>query len=228
MKKLVMSALLLGALSQAAGCIFVSSDDTVDDTGAIDVAWSLADGGCELADTATINALLSGDSTPYRDIYDCVDGGGITQDLPLGEYEVWVDFTNGSGGDLVAQSTSDLVLLDSPGDLVVLDPFLVNMSNGYFDVGWTFSGGESCADYTGEDGISVLATEVGNPSNSFDDIFDCEDGYGVTGEYSIGDYTIATSIIDGQGAVIGEAPDVTESIFHGNEFVVIDVVISPI
>ena len=231
MKKLVMSALMLGGLSQAAGCIFVTSDDTTSDTAAIDVGWSLADGGCELAGTATINAQLVGDSTPYRDIYDCVDGSGITQDLPLGTYDVWVDLTDDSDF-LVAQSESVQIVLDQAGDFPTAD-FAINMTNGYFDVGWTFAGGTaSCADYVGEDGVSVLSTEVGNASNAFDDVFDCEenDGVtqaGVTAVIPVGVYTLSVAIIDGTGAALGSAPATQAEIDYGNEFEVVDVVISP-
>jgi len=218
-----MSALALGAMSQAAGCIFVTDDD--DDTGTIDVGWVLADGGCGDADTATINALLDGDSTPYKDIYNCTDGSGLTQDLPLGSYLVWVDMTNGSGGALVAQSESVEIDIDTAGQLAIAD-FAINMSNGYFDVGWSFSGGDTCASFAGEDGVSVLSTEVGNPAGAYDDVFDCEDTFGVTAEIPVGDYTVSVAIINGNGAALGEAPDETVSIDHGNEFVQFDVVIA--
>ena len=225
MKKLVMSALVLGALSQAAGCIFVTDDG--DETGSIDVAWTLADGGCADADTATINALLTGDSTPYKDIYNCSDGSGLTQDLPLGTYTVWVDMTNGSGGSLVAQSEAVDITLGTDGQLATAD-FAINVTNGYVDAGWTFSNGESCANYVGENGISVLSTEVGNGANAYDDVFDCEDGFGTTAEIpAFLDYTVVVSIIDGNGAVLGDAPAETITIDHGNEFVVLDVVIAP-
>jgi hypothetical protein len=215
-----MSALVLGAMSQAAGCIFVVDDD---DTAAVDVTWSLADGSCSDADTATINALLDGDSTPYLDIYDCADGGGITQDLPLGTYDVWVDMTSGS--TLVAQSESAEITLDSNGQLAEAI-FAINVTNGYFDVGWTFSNGDTCSTIAGQDGVSVLSTEVGNPAGAFDDVFDCTDNFGTTAEIPVGDYTVSVAVIDGNGDALGDAPDETVSIDHGNEFVVFDVVIT--
>jgi hypothetical protein len=224
MKKLVMSALMLGVLSQAAGCIFVTDDDG--ETAAMDVGWVLEDGSCGgPVNTATINALLDGDSTPYKDIYDCADGSGITQDLPLGHYTVWVDLTDGSGGQLMAQSESFETDLVTQDQLVVAD-FTINVTNGFFDVGWTFAGGDTCADAVGEDGISVLSTEVGNPSGAFDDLFDCEDGFGVTFPIPVGEYTISTAIINANGEALGDAPPVTEVIDHGNEFVTVDVVIT--
>lgn len=224
MKKLVKSALLLGVLSQAAGCIFVTDDGG--ETATIDVAWTLEDGGCDgPVNTATINALLDGDSTPYKDIYDCADGGGVTSDLPLGSYTVWVDLTDGSGGQLMAQSESYETDLVTDGQLGTAD-FLINVTNGFFDVGWSFSGGATCATAVGEDGVSVLSTEVGNPSGAFDDIFDCEDGFGVTAPIPVGDYTVAVAVIDASGASLGSAPTEQKSIDHGNEFEVFDVVIT--
>ena len=221
MKKLVMSALVLGVASQAAGCIFVTEDDT----GQMDVAWTLADGSCADADTATINAQLVGDSTPYKDIYNCSDGGGLSQDLPLGTYTVWVDLTDGSGGALIAQSEAVDITLDHGGQLATAD-FAIDVTQGYIDAGWTFAGGNSCADYVGENGISVLSTEVGNGANAFDDTFDCEPGFGTTAEIpAFTDYTVVVSIIDGNGAVLSDAPAETVTIDHGNEFVPVDVVI---
>jgi len=223
MNKLVKSALVLGVLSQAAGCIFVTSDD---ETAAIDVSWSLSGGGCDsVVDTATINALLDGDSTPYKDIYNCSDGGGLTQDLPLGHYTVWVDLTASSNNQLIAQSEAGDVNLSTDGQLATAN-FGINVTNGFFDVGWSFSGGDSCATATGQDGVSVLSTEVGNPSGAYDDIFTCTDGFGTTAEIPVGDYTVSVAVIDGNGAALGDAPEETVTIDHGNEYVPIDVVIT--
>lgn len=128
MKKLVMSALVLGAASQAAGCIFVTDDG--DEVAAIDVAWTLSGGGCDAeVNTATINAQLAGDSTPYKDIYDCTAGSGTIADLPLGTYTVWVDLTDTNGDTLYSQSEAVSITLNSDGQLAAAD-FAINVKIG--------------------------------------------------------------------------------------------------
>ena len=77
MKKLVISALLLGAL-QATGCIFVS-DDTGDDvppdgTATINASWEIEDDGQAAAcppgaTTAALNSHLSGRADPFVDLF---------------------------------------------------------------------------------------------------------------------------------------------------------------
>lgn len=214
MKKLVMSALALGALSQAAGCIFVSDDDDPDPGNAsVDATWTLTGGDCGVADTVSINALRAGDTQPYRDLYDCVDGAGVATDLPPGSYEVWLDFTESNGDILWAQSAAvQLTLLG--GDVLEAD-FTVAMDNGYFDASWEFVGGGSCASVPGEDGVSVLST-ISGTTDAFDDIFNCEDGLApniaTTALLPSADYTVSVAIIDADGAALGSSPDIQDTV----------------
>jgi hypothetical protein len=231
-----MSALVLGALSQAAGCIFVSDDTAGDDIGgdgtaSIDVTWVLQDSfvddgviaGCAGAGTATVYAQLGSD-TPYTDIFDCVDGGGTSMDLPLGTYTVWVEITNDAGTALFAQSETATVNLTTDGQLATAVYDIENV-NGFFDVVWTFANGESCADAVGEDGISILAT-LGGTTEATDDLYDCEDGGATTPAVPIGSYVVEVYIIDANNLSLGGAPEIQTSIDYGNEFVELDPVIT--
>src|SRR5262245_27855991 len=101
MKKLVMSALMLGAFSLSTGCIFVS-DDTGDDTGddviegvgTLDVTWAISP-GCQPGTGASVTIVSdNGFDEPFEDTYDCDDGGGLAEDLPLGDYDVWLVVEN--------------------------------------------------------------------------------------------------------------------------------------
>jgi hypothetical protein len=223
MKKLVIPAILLGAL-QAAGCIFVSSDDTTTDgIATIDVSWTLEDDGAPAscpagATTAAINAHLSGRADPFVDLYNCDDLGGVADELPLGDYTVWVDFTDDSGAVLYAQSEAVNITLDTDGEVATAN-FRVDMYNGFFDISWEIAGG-SCASVT-NDGVSVLSTLSGT-TEGIDDVFSCSDGeapaIATTGALLIGDYVIAVALLDNDLA-IGEAPEIQESIAFGNEFV---------
>ena len=230
MKKLVMSALLLGAL-QATGCIFVASDDTGDDvpdgTGSIDVAWTLEDAGnpasCPAgATTGAINAHLEGRADPFVDLFNCSDLGGVATDLPLGNYTVWVDFTDDSGATLFAQSEAVNVTLDTDGEVITAN-FRVDVANGFFDVSWEISG--STCDPT--ESVSVLST-VGGTTEAYDDIYVCTDGEApnvvTTAPLPIADYVVSVSLLDSNDLSIGSADPIQESILFGNEFVDLGVV----
>jgi hypothetical protein len=234
-----MSALVLGGLSQAAGCIIVSDDDPdVVETAAVQVTWDLVNGGdpagCPAgATTAAINALRAGDADPYVFLYDCADGTGATvdefgdYDLPLDSYDVWVDLTDDSGAVLYAQSELATINLDQPGELATAI-YTIDVANGFFDVAWTLESSSgsalTCADVGGEDGVSVLST-ISGTTEAFDDLFDCENGGGTTFELPIADYTVAVSIIDDPdgpgpqaGVSLGDADIIQTSIDYGNQF----------
>ncbi|MCA9677569.1 MAG: hypothetical protein KC464_21275 [Myxococcales bacterium] len=226
MKKLVISAIALAALSQAAGCIFVS-DDTGDDvpagTGTVTASWTLYDDqattGCPAGgDTAAIYAQRAGDATPYVDLYDCVDGTGSAMDLPLGDYTVWVEIGDGSG--FVAQSQPAAISLATDGQVTTAF-FEIDVYNGFFDVSWTINGG-SCSTIA-NNGVSVLSTASGTTSG-VDDVFDCADGenpaIATTGALPVADYVISVALLESGGnAAIGQADEIQESITFGNEFV---------
>lgn len=228
MKKLVISALLLGAL-QATGCIFVS-DDTGDDvpggTATINASWVVLDDDVENAacppgaTTAALNSHLSGRTDPYVDLFDCEDLAGSATELPLGSYTVWIDFTDTSGSTLFAQSEAVSINLDSDGE-VATAAFRVDGYNGFLDISWVIAG-SSCAGVADEDGVSVLSTLAGT-TQGVDDIFLCTDGespaIATTGALTIGSYVVAVALLNTNQQAIGEAPDITTRIDYGNEFV---------
>lgn len=226
MKKLVIPALLFGAMS-ATGCIFVSDDNgddvIVDGTATIDVEWLLEDDGAAAAcpagaTTAAIHAQAASDGEVFTDLYDCADGGGITTDLPLDTYTVWVELTDDSGAALYAQSEAADITLDLDGEVAVAS-FRIDVNNGFFDVSWEIAG-SSCASTDG--GVSVLSTLAGT-TTGVDDIFNCTDGeapnVATTGALPIGDYVIDVTLLDLQDQVIGEAPTEQATIEYGNQFV---------
>jgi hypothetical protein len=233
MKKLVIPALLLGAL-QATGCIFVSDDDT-EDTASINVSWNLvsdgAPAGCPAgATTAAVNAQRGGAGSPFVDLFDCADGAGFADDLPLDTYTVWVDFTDDSGNVTYAQSEAADVNLDTPGEQANA-AFTVDVDNGFFDVQWEIAGG-GCASVAGENGVGVLSTHT-TTTMGYDDKFNCEDGETgtvTTGALPIGDYEVILSILDAQDASLGDSALIPDSIDFGNQFKLLNdgpVVITP-
>ena len=214
MKKLVMSALLLGAL-QATGCIIQSDDsgdDVPDGTATINVAWSIEDEGqdaeCPIgATTAAFNSHLAGRADPFVDLFDCADLAGVAEDLPAGDYDLWIDFTDDSGATLYGQSgIASVTLFDED---VADASFRVENFTGYFDISWTISG-SNCVSSDG--GVSVLSTLAGT-TLGIDDIFLCEDGespaIATTGGLQMGDYVVAVALLNSEDQAIGDAPDVT-------------------
>jgi len=231
MKKLVIPALLLGAL-QATGCIFVSDDDT-EDTATINVSWTLvsdgAPAGCPAgANTAAVNAQRDGQGSPYVDLFDCSDLSGFADDLPLGTYTVWIDFTDG-GSSLYAQSQAAEITLDTPGEQASAS-FEVDVDNGFFDVSWEIhsaGGGTGCASVA-QNGVGVLSTLAGTVEG-VDDKFTCAAGespaIATTPALPIGDYTVVLSLLEpGTDASMGDSDAISTSIDYGNQFVDLGVV----
>lgn len=236
MKNLVMSALVLGALTQAAGCIFVS-DDTTDGTGSIDATWNLNDtytddgvtAGCDGATGVIINVRAAGTTgePDFTDFFEggCSDGGGGTAtDIPLGSWDVWVDIVETDRDSaLYMESEIGTVNLDSDGDTSSVI-FEIENVNGFFDVAWTLSGAAtSCSQVPGEDGVGVLTTLVGTQEGLDERFPNCEDGSGVTYALPIGPYVVVVDLLNSARQSLGTSGPINSEIQIGNEFVLLDV-----
>lgn len=235
MKNLVLSALCLAGLSQAAGCIIVSDDAPPSDgTGDIDVTWALkssdASGnpipvGCPAGgDTVTIFAQL-GDDTPYSDTFFCADGGGTATRLPPGQYAVWVRITDNTRTQVFAESGAFLAnVADGAITPITVDVFT---DRAFFQATWFLTRGASgttCA-AEGATHVSILATVSGGSNGFDDDRNTCQAGEteGVpavtTTPVPFGEYTVVVSALNSAGLSIGDsAPLTRESLDYGNEY----------
>ncbi len=242
MKRLILSALVLGAASQAAGCIIVSDDDPVGDAR---VSWNLVsadqDGntipaGCPAgADSAIVYSLPEGapPGDAYVDKFDCAAGSGVADLLPPKRYQVWVRLTSFDEAILYAESGS--LLADVADGAVTPVGFDVYVDHAFYTVDWTLSptaGGQvSCSQVVGEDGVSILATHTGG--SFIDTVVDCESGEAGTAvaitdplPSSVGpggsQYTVAISLLNAQQQSIGDAPPIAASpdraLNYGNEY----------
>lgn len=239
MKNLVLSALLIAAVSQAAGCIIVGGDD---DTGAVNTSWTLtsadANGNaiaavCPVGATSAIIYSLAvgapvGDA--YIDKYLCGDGGGQAADLPAGDYYVWVRLTDTSETIRYAESGSQIVHVSAGG--AASAPFSIMVDHAYYLVGWALvppgGGSLACSQVVGENGVSITATDGGGAL--LDTVVDCEVGEGGLQTYSRplpsslsgAQYTIAISLLDANDNSIGDAPTIpasaANSLDYGNEY----------
>lgn len=238
MKRLILTALLVGAASQAAGCIIVADDDN---TGDAQVSWDLLSAdqngnpiaaGCPSgATSAIIYSLLEGAPAgdAYIDKYNCADGAGAASDLPEGRYLIWVRLTDTSENTLFAESGS--LVTDIAAGAVTPVNQDIYVDHAFFTVGWTLTAGgvnASCAQIAGQDGVSLLATHTGG--SFIDTIVNCDAGEGglktttdplpssLNGEQ----YTMSVSLLNAQQQAIGTAPTIAASadraLNYGNEF----------
>lgn len=239
MKNLILSALVIGAASQAAGCIIVSDND---DTGDALVTWALlsadANGtaipaGCPSGATSAIIYALP-DGAPagdaYIDKYDCAAGGGAAADLPEGRYLVWVRLTDTSEATLYAESGSLITDIRAGSSTAVDHSIFVD--HAFYQLSWTLNptggGSVNCSQVVGEDGVSIAGTSGGGAL--IDDVVDCEEGLSpastITSPWpsslSGAQYTIAVSLLNAQQQSIGDAPTIPanpdRALDYGNEY----------
>lgn len=223
MKNLVLSAMLVGAASQLAGCIIVA-DDTTDTTGDLDVGWALSStdlnnnnavvpGSCP-GNTVTVHAERAGD-TPYTSKLNCVDGSGPFLDLPEGTYTVWMEITDASGVTKFAQSAEQTVTVT--GGTVTPVDFSLFSDRAFFAASWnlTRQGAPTTCAAVSADKVSILATEAGG-SNGFDDDHNpCTAGEGnniaiTTTPVPVGRaYTVVVAALNAQGLSIGDSAPIT-------------------
>ena len=220
MNKLALTALLSAMLLQVAGCIITTDDDPVG--ASFDVAWQLSD-GCPTSDAAAeVIAQDRATNERFTDIYNCVDGAGVTALLPLGDYDVWVEITDFNGDTLLAQSNSVSASLNVDGDIVPVSIAAFPGSAGFFGLTWSLVDDSSGAALTCADvfsgGVALTAT-LANTTDFVDNVWDCEDGQGVTAPIALGTYTVVVSVLDESDLSLGDSVPVDESLTFGNELV---------
>ena len=225
MKKLVFAALMLGGIAQATGCI-ITSDDDDDDTAQFEITWNLTAGDtdaaitCADASVASIGVIsqLTG-GQDWIDLYDCIDGYNATAPLPLGDFTVWVEALD-AGDNMIAQSNSQVATLDVGGELVPLT-YTFPVDGGFMALTWALwdydTGDPETCTGVGSGGVGVLSTVVGS-TDAFDDLFDCEDGEGITGKLPIDQYTVVVDILDTADppGSLGQSQPRTVDIEYGN------------
>ena len=218
MNKLALSALLVGGLFQATGCIITTDDG--DEFGSFNVTWQ-STGACPADAAAEVISQNRATNEVFTDIYFCTDGVGSTASLPLGDYDVWVEITSDDGSALFAQSNALSASLNFDGDFVGVDLPTFPMDEGYFGLTWSLldGGGNAltCAEvFSG--GVDIVATSA-STSEAIVDVFNCEDGSAVSAEYPIDTYTIVVDVLDENDAALGSSVARDESITFGNELV---------
>ena len=239
MKNLVLGSLIAIAVSQSAGCIIESNDDTY-----ITASWSIK----HFANNTVIScppgfttaALYSqpanSDGTlvgsPAIDLFDCSANIGTSGPLAPGLYLSWIEIANDNNTAVYAQSLSTPVDT-SPGDQAA--SFQILEDGGYFQMQWALKGATSnqplscaqagVASNGGSAGIQLQAFVSGS-STSSSDIFNCEDGVGVTDPYLTGAYDVLVDAINPNP--VGSAPTISSSIQAPNKVTNLGTVTIPI
>ncbi|HEX5061865.1 MAG TPA: DUF4215 domain-containing protein [Kofleriaceae bacterium] len=154
--------------------------------------------------------------TVIIDLFDCSSGAGTSAPLPAGVYQSWVEIADHNNTTVYAKSLSavvDVTFSDKTLNVQILS------DGGYFQLAWVLRGATSnntltCAQAGAAGGLEAVGTDVSNASNSVSDIWNCADGFGITGGYEAATYTISVSALNGQDASIGTAPALTNKVIN--------------
>ena len=225
MNKFVYTALALGGLTHAAGCVIVTSD-----SGDLDVAWEIQGeydygDGCDQIEAPSVDVFVEDLSSGTVDVFgpfDCSSGGVLVENLSTGDYLVYADAVD-SAGRIFGRSTAERATVR--GGSIVEAPIL-GFENGRFEGTWLITDAdtntaETC-DWAGAGGVSILSTVAGSGGTGFDDIFSCpasaDEGDVRTSPLPLGDYTISVSILEeGTDAALGISDPRNDSLdFHGH------------
>jgi hypothetical protein len=222
MKRFVLASLIALAASQAAGCIITSGDDSGGDA-FITATWKLRSEATNTIapcppgyDTAALyNQPVDGNlnpvGSPIIDLFNCSAGRGTSAPLPPTVYLSWIEIADHNNTSVYAKTTSavvDVTVTDKTFDTQIL------VDGGYFMLAWNLQGAATnapltCASAGAAGGVSVIGTHVTTPSNSNEDLFNCEDRRGITAGYTTGQYTVSVAALNAADASIGTAPTLT-------------------
>jgi hypothetical protein len=219
MNKLAITALLVGGLFQATGCI-ITTDDGGDEAAFFDVAWAVSP-GCPDGGAAQVVALDVNTQQMFTNVYDCIDGAGVTNPVPLGDYQVWVEIRSNDLATLFAQSLAVNASVTLDGETAVVDVPSFPLDDGFFAFTWNLTDGGgaplSCTD-AGSGGVRIGATLADTTSAEFN-IYDCEAGEGVTNPLPVGLHTVVVDVMDTNDASIQSSEAEEATIDFGNHLV---------
>lgn len=239
MKNLVLGSLIAALASQAAGCIIESNNDTY-----VSASWSIkhlqnntvlpCPPGFTTA--ALYDQPVNSDGTlvgsPTIDLFDCAAGAGTSGPLSPGLYLSWIEIANDNNTSVYAKSLSTPIDT-TPGDQAA--SFTILEDGGYFQLQWLLKGATTNSTLTcaqagvasngGSAGIQLQAFVSGS-NTSASDIFNCEDGTGVTDPYLKGSYDVLVDAINPNP--VGSAPTISSSITAPNNVTNLGTVTIPI
>jgi cysteine-rich repeat protein len=170
-------------------------------------------------DTAAVySQLVDANGTaigsPTIDLFNCADGTGTITPLYQGVYLTWIAITNTNGSLTYAQSTSAYVDLSTGDKTFSAD---IYEDGGYFAWKWNLQGAASnnpltCAQ-AGATSADLLST-VTSGTQSYDDVFTCTDGQGITSALPAGSYTVSMSALNSSDQALGTPVNMTNKLIQ--------------
>jgi hypothetical protein len=246
MKNLVLGSLIAVLASQAAGCIIETDDSTY-----VTASWSIKKienntivPSCppNITTAALYSQPVQPDGTMVGpaivDLFDCNAFSGTSSGLAPGLYLNWIDLATDNNSSLYAKSLApdfnDDGFPDNT-DMTVDNSLHFDLydDGGYFDVSWALQGAQTntplqCSTAGATGGVEITATLSGT-SSAASDQFDCENGYGITGGYLAGSYTLSMAALNAADQSIGTAPTIpTATIGRANAVTHLNTITIPI
>lgn len=237
MKKLVLSAMLVGGLAHlATGCV-INGGDPVDEFGGTEISWELLTGdNDDLAfcpgDASTMLVHYGDHTDPANVIIDvteeffCADGSvgdspnvALSGDLVPGIYDVWLELLDLDGNTYAVSFIQESVAIDAGLNTVLSFAFTVD--RGYFYADWNLT----------LDGLDVVACEDAGASyfaldgtyiptsDLVPNEFVCNDFYGETRNLPLGEWTFVPSVLDIDRGLIEMGDSIDNNFLdYGNQF----------
>ena len=219
MNKLALTAIMVGGLIQASGCIITTDDDPDPTTGGVlDVTWPVA--ACN-STTATVYTLNTDTQEMFMDAYACSDGGTLFTTNPirleLGNYSVWVEIQNADMTRSHAVSLSQTASFTADGQAITIDTVPDPLALGQFELSWTIvdqgSGATlSCGEAGAGGGISALQTLAADSTVSTESLYSCSETNAVSVPMPPGLYTVVVALLNDADEELGNFPAFEETV----------------
>ncbi len=235
MKQLVLGMFVAAIASQAAGCIFVSDNDNdgggdgIGEEAVIRANWDFVsvagtNTGCgpDVNTIAVITTEVNGIDQPIAgteltDLYDCVDGTGVTDPLPPARILVYLEarFENTLQGQSLSEYL-DITNLNVEQDFT----FISDGGRFVFDyalVGENTGAPLTCAQADASD-VGLLATVTGGVAAT-DDLFPCTGdgtGFEVSDPILAGSYTVVLDAVNANNEALGTTSVTLSNVLVGD------------
>jgi len=110
-------------------------------------------------------------------------------------------------------ATVDITVTDKTFSAQILN------DGGYFQLAWVLRGAVSnnvltCAQANASGGLEAVSTDVSTPTNSASDIWNCSDGFGITGGFLAATYTVSIAALNAAMQSVGTATAQTNKVIN--------------
>jgi len=230
MRRLVFVCLVALVATQAGGCIITSNgDDDGGDLGFITADWDFHTvSGTRLScppGFATVRVEARGPEN-VDDLYDCADFTSGAADYLIGDYDITIVVTNDAETTVYADSRTFAVDITN-ADGSVAEDFIDD--GGRFVLDWDLRDAVTnapldCVGAGNPAAIEVRST-ISGTSSLDSDLFDCEDGFGITDPLIDENYVVSISANNSAGQALGPSTNINTTITAPNGYTDLGVVV---